>query len=511
MHRPSRWMARRPGPRGMSSVGLPGSLWWCGTALLGMVCLMVGGAPVLGAEPPRVAQVALDEFPDVVGLLPWRGGTALYVFTSEHKKKKRAAQFSLFAVGKGAPRLLHRWKPPGGMRHVEPWRLGGETGWLALVGATWQIGRMRGDAPVWEALCGCPHGYSNGGNPRRGARSLLADLDGDGVEEFLLPGVKGLSAYRVQPEGGGGTLLWEAPWDASGKPLPAPVKAHKGYSVPEYQVSDVEGDGKPDLIIPLGGALRVLPLRGTEAPVLYEAALPGLPKPSEDGRLLMLAHEDLDGDGVVDILHADIRDFGDALDQENHLRFFPGGITGGRLRFGKATHYRQMSGGSFAQVGRGAVVGPGEKAPVWLMLATTEVSFSTVMKALATGEVRMKLETFAIAQGAVTPGPLHQGEVTFTHLKDEGRRPLILLADLDGDGRREYLLNLAPDALSIYPGTASNPLAEAPMLVPGVVLPPSPSQVLRIHRDGAGGEALLYWHRTPPPGGGSPALYVLER
>ena len=73
---------------------------------------------------------------------------------------------------------------------------------------------------------------------------------------------------------------------------------------------------------------------------------------------------------------------------------------------------------------------------------------------------------------------------------------MVLMADLDGDGRREFLFNLEQDALSAFPSEpGEDDLGEARLARVEVALPRKAHDVLVAELDGSGREMLLLLYR----------------
>jgi hypothetical protein len=127
-----------------------------------------------------------------------------------------------------------------------------------------------------------------------------------------------------------------------------------------------------------------------------------------------------------------------------------------------------------------------------MLLATTEVSLGTVMKALASGAVTLRVSIRPWRGEALDARETGAGEFTYRDVKGEGRRAMFLVADLNGDGFRDYLLNLERDTLTVYLSADAPPtLTGAPLAQAGIALPSRPERVLSADLDGDGREELV--------------------
>ncbi len=123
------------------------------------------------------------------------------------------------------------------------------------------------------------------------------DLDGDGVEECVLPGADG---YRIIASGRAPRHL----------PLPVPpaleYSAHRSlllaFAIPRLKPLDLDGDGRTDLAGGLPGEIHVFAQGPDGAFAASRLPFPALaPRPPDEERA-SAALEDVDGDGKADLL-----------------------------------------------------------------------------------------------------------------------------------------------------------------------------------------------------------------
>ena len=542
-----------------------------------------------GAGTLTLQETALPGAPVQVAPILWFGGPALSIVAREGaRKEKRGLSLRVLLLDPDGFSEVASWPLPKKTRYVEPLRLpGGGAGWLVLSSGKWDIAFTRkGKLLQWRPLCTCRTIYSHGGAPHKFKHRFVYDLNGDGVDEVVLPYTSYLEAYRLVPSYLAPEPIWRVYWNRAKRPLARAGKG-RGFVLPEFEVREElapgqrglvfkEGDGllvahlpklveeatfslddrKKALLLRsdtfkawpeslqrtiriLGGSTQrgpkafldslirrsgtakqedwaphlgsVLQMARSSLPVqpLYPARFPGLgPFDEEDDRRLVLAMDDMDGDGVMDILHATLRDFGSVFSQSNHLLWYRGRFAGGKLGFAPPGRSFRTDAGSFAEVVTSRTDG---RPPQALLLATTEVSFGSVMQALASSQVELNIKILPWSEGTLAANPATEAEFTFRNLKEKGRRPMFLSADLNGDGLRDYLLNPHADRLTIFltrDGQAG--LKSKPLVQPGVALPSKPEQVLITDLDQNGAEELVLWYREEHHGERARRIAILR-
>ena len=559
-----------------------------------LIALLLLAAIPFAQRSPAAAPVLVADDIDLRGeaiqmaLHTWLGRPAVSVVT--RRQAEGAAQvLVLHVVSRTSQGLLEaaRWPLPEHTRYVEPLRLpGGEEGWLALVGSQWQIAHPRGEALIFQPICRCDTVYTHGGSPDATKSRFVYDLNGDGIDEVVLPYSAHLEGYRLVAGLLAAAPLWRVHWNSDKTPLRRHEEAQGGFHIPEFAFRDVEGDGQMELLIygqdhlriaalpPAGEAsqfgldarkkaflrrshpkqpfpedlqyalariseqafasaeafldilfrignpeepakwsphlmtvLRVarhsLPIR---AP--YTTPLPGLAEIGEDDRVEILAAADMDGDRTLDLLHSMLLDYGSIFSQENQLRWYRGRLHEGRLAFGEPAYSLTSDAGSFAQL---IYPRTNQSPPLALLLATTEVSLGSIMRALASKKVTLQLQIRTWADGALGQVPQSAAEFTYRDLKEKGRRAMILLADLNGDGFRDYVLNLRRNELTVYLSADAPSSLNAPSSVhPGLTLPSRPDRVLVADLDGDGREELILRYREKYHGALGRGLRVIR-
>lgn len=534
-----------------------------------LLVLLAGAAPAWAAGQLRALDVELGAETYQFALHTWRGHPAVSAFTIRVPPNATPELLlHLVALDEQGWREVGRWPLPVATRFVEPMRLPGRVaGWLLLVGTHWRIALAEGDTLTQRALCPCDTIYSHGGAPDRDDDRFVYDLDGDGIDEVVLPYSSHLEAYRIAPLLLAPEPLWRIRWHTDETALPLAGAAGAGFRLPRFAFADLDGAGHPALVVterervlvtPLPAAppepgflldgprqallargtsdaplpdsltaalrrigdrryasagaflnalaqgvstvqteqwaphlLRVLTLARSAVPVAqpYAVLLGGLGSWREQDSWLPLGASDMDGDGVLDLLHAKFLDFGSVLSQKNELRWYRGRMESGRLSFAAPTDALHSDAGSFAELVRPRTDG---RPPLALLTATTEVTFGSIMKALTTQSVTLEARILPWQAGGLAAQPAAANVFTYRELKAPGRRAMFLFADLNGDGWRDYVLNLRQGELSVFLSAGAPPGLKQPTLVQsGLPLPSRPERVLAADLDGDGREELV--------------------
>ena len=138
---------------------------------------------------------------------------------------------------------------------------------------------------------------SNGGQTNGTRRMALHDLDGDLLPEIIVTNQTAQQVIIFENESSGGTINF-------------PADKRQYLSVPAntlgLAVSDIDGDGKVDVIVSenLGGDFYVLRNQSTEDNISFAAPLTF----NLSGQLVNLAIGDIDGNGKLDIALTDFED-----------------------------------------------------------------------------------------------------------------------------------------------------------------------------------------------------------
>ena len=277
--------------------------------------------------------------------------------------------------------------------------------------------------------------------------------------------------------------------------LPAPAllavlemgdRAFDSAEAVEAALRDMDGAALTELDSILAAARSSLPVFFPQATGLTFA------EANEQESRDIVAITDMDGDRIPDALELYSTEKGDPFNQKNQIRWYPGKIENGRYVHGEPTKTYFTEGLAFVELIRLNV-----KGEPTLFLATMDVNVMALVKAFMLRRVTFEAYLYPWKSGALPQEAPVKGDFTFgVDLAEKGRRPMVLMADLDGDGRREFLFNLEQDKLFAFPSNPSNNrLGGTPLAEVALPLPRKSLDVLVADLDGSGRESLLVRYR----------------
>lgn len=210
----------------------------------------------------------------------------------------------------------------------------------------------------------------------------------------------------------------------------------------------------------------------------------------QDRELVAIA--DMDGDRAPDVLELFSTDKGDPFNQKNQIRWYPGKSTASRYTLGEPAKTYFTEGLAFVELIR-----PNVRGDPALFLATMEVDVMALVKAIMLRRVTFEAYLYPWKDGALPQDATIKGDFTFSvELAEKGSRPMLLMADLDGDGRREFVFNLEQNKLFAFPSNPGNGrLGGTPIAQAELPLPKKAKEVLVADLEGSGREVLLVRYR----------------
>jgi hypothetical protein len=293
---------------------------------------------------------------------------------------------------------------------------------------------------------------------------FIRDINGDDRDDVVIPDTAG---YRVRLQRADGTLGDEVVLEQS-----------SAMSVSDSSVSfasrplvsgKMTDDDRVDLAVWRGDTLlvyehlgddryadepRVVPL---ELGLLSEAEMQnrtqGFGAVNQEGLVdtRVLQIEDLNGDGLPDILTESLLNLG-VFDKENDFRLHLGRRDGEMISYFEAEDSLLASSG--LQYGHVTtdLDGDGRKD---LYVRKVRMSFGRVIRALLAGNVPLQLHFYRMADDDTYPEEANyvtKTNVSFSMSSGQVDIPAIKVADFDGDGIQDLLMQTGTDQLEYRPG-----------------------------------------------------------
>ncbi|HEX7928103.1 MAG TPA: hypothetical protein VF678_10955, partial [bacterium] len=181
-------------------------------------------------------------------LITWRGQPAVLATSRTHlADKSEATALQVLRLGAGEVTPLGQWVVPGEARWVEPFALPqAQQEWLALRADGWHLGRVEYGDIAWRRACACPSIFGDKEDPDPVAGHFAHDLNGDGLDELLVPDPEYLTVYRWVPEAGVMEPWWRYRWEHA---LLRDPKHPNEYLLPSYWLLDSRNSGTRDLVL----------------------------------------------------------------------------------------------------------------------------------------------------------------------------------------------------------------------------------------------------------------------
>lgn len=342
----------------------------------------------------------------------------------------------------------------------------------------------------------------------------LKDVNNDQILDFIVSGAQGVS-------------LVEHP-----RPI---LPDKKAYYFP--QTNKIESLARRNIPPLLLGALRRLPKNNYSSAKLFQNALKKIKSPPKNLMTLWAKHQktilnflkepaptyeprytglkslgitknkekhrvmevmDMNGDKTPDLVHIKSYEGDSILDHKHQLRWYEGTRTGKNLQFADKPQLFFSEGPAFVEL---LFPRTAQADRPFLFLATAQVSLMAVVRAFTLNKAVLDVFLYQWEKGKLVLPPRVSGSISIKIKgKNKKNRPLIILADLNGDGFREFLFNQEVDALTAYKGTKTGfDPSSTPLLEQEVPLPIKPDSVFVKDLNGDNKEEILFWYKRSPP------------
>jgi hypothetical protein len=321
------------------------------------------------------------------------------------------------------------------------------------------------------------------GKPSLGpARSdFVRDVDGDAADDILVPKFDGWLVARQRGGGFDHALL-------KARPRVTVYETRVSYQPRPPQIGDMDGDGLNDLVFLIDtefvSFIQSPPGRFPEdgrsdpidAPLATEKQRARWQR--EDGQVDQSELEieevelvkDFDGDGILDLL-TDRSISEGVFDRRSEYHLYLG------RRDGASVKYASQPDGSISSDGvqfDPIIVDVDGDGRMDIATPSTRLSLTRIVGALFSGRMGVDLDVYRMRPDGQYPDESDyrtRFKVEFDLKTGLTRYPAVSIADFDGDGFAELLLQEDPDELTLYPGKADPSLFGDKGRVMSLVLP----------------------------------------
>ncbi len=360
----------------------------------------------------------------------------------------------------------------------------------------WRDGRF---APQAAARLAVDSLFPVAGGELKQGLTWLADLDGDGADELLVPRFDGVAVISEDPDGQlrQRALLRIRP-DA--QLLDWFRRNLLAYEVPALAVQQVDGRGWQDVVLFMDGQLWVFLLDdtldgGERAPAYVRDLQPPRPfdpKLPRDPPMRLVSAQDLNGDGHFDLIVSKNAASDSQFNSRTHVLIYYGraGQGGAPIDFPAEPDQVYFTEGFSVPLVLD-VNGDGRKD---LVLVNVEIGFWNVIKALISRSVNAQAAFYLMPpEGRLPRDPQHLQtyEVTFS-LGRFSHQPIADFGDLNGDGLPDLLLSENKETIGIHWGQRDGVWASAPDARLKDAIPLAGARVRVGDLDGDGRDDLLF-------------------
>lgn len=360
----------------------------------------------------------------------------------------------------------------------------------------WRSGRFRPQAAqrlALDSLFPVPNGELKVGF------HWLTDLNGDGVDELLVPRFDGVAVVQQDAQG---RLRLRALLKVRGEArlLDSYRRSMLAWDLPTVAVQQVDGTGWKDVVLYQDGVLSVFLLDGSLdggplAPALVRDLQP--PEPFDptkpwDPPMRLISAEDLNGDGHFDLIFTKNTPTDSQANTRTEVLIYYGRPGSGGAPIDFSVHPDQVyytEGFSLPLVLD--VNADGRKD---LVMVNVEIGFWNVIKALISRSVNAQAAFYLMpADGRYPRDPqyLHTYEVNFS-LGHFSHHPIADFGDLNGDGLPDLMLSEDKETLGLHWGHRNGVWSSEPDARLHDLMPISGARVLTEDLDGDGRTDLIF-------------------
>jgi len=339
---------------------------------------------------------------------------------------------------------------------------------------------------------------------------MVRDLNGDNLDDFIIPGFKGYEVYIQNHDGtfGNGISLNAPPiMDISFRDNP-------WYQARKIYHADVTNDGRADLVFWVVDKFMVYQQLAdgtfTDEPVQFSPKVifdaegyegvsmrMGEEDQSDAQQQALFQLKDFTGDGIPELVTLAVKSQGVLKKSTTYNIHTGAGLYPSESDSAYMLPDFQVEPASTIR-SRGIQFDLEEKdlnndGQLDIIVSSVEIGVGKIIRALLTGSIAINLDFYQMADGIYPEKPNLHREVTATFNMSSGDvfLPTVLISDINGDGQEDLAVQDGRDTLEIFHGVSNGKLFERRANKVSVEMPRDPDLVESLDLNGDGKQDLL--------------------
>ena len=333
-------------------------------------------------------------------------------------------------------------------------------------------------------------------------KQLVKDLNKDGLDDIVIPNFSNTSF-----------LLQQADGEFVNNRLPIKPRIDMNmreisFSENQFFYQDINFDQRADLILVEENKLMTYEqlesgefstIANTQLLPMKVSGVPWWFVRTSDGEQIdqsQLKHRmvedlvDINGDNIVDLMVRQTESSG-VLDKSIHYDIYFGSNQDGILNYSAEADTKIVADGTLANLQLLDMNGDGKKE---VLVSSFDIGVSQIIGALLSGSIDQDVFVFSLNQNNhYDKKPLFSEEVDLKFSLSSGStgQPVLLSADLNGDGLKELILSATEKRLAIYTGIANKELFDSKSKRQHIPLPQNGAMLSAVDLNGDSKEEII--------------------